>query len=509
MLDQVFLSYSSSDREFAVRLASALERSGLSVWWDAKLADGIPFDRQIKDALAESVAIVALISREALKSKWVRWEIAQAPAGGMHVVPVLTGEIPSEELPKPVAAFSPMRWKEPVDPLALEIDVRIREQRSTMSTSSKSRDAYQREVLDHISYAASQLIWRNVGVVRISRPPIVHTSSHGLASFLARHRLAIAFTSFQAHAIYLVQQEPSGRIALSVASFPRATALCVSRDHLHISTHDSLHALVRVAGKRPGEVNYLPRSSCFTGALDVHDLRVRANGEAIFANTRYNCLATLASRANFRTIWKPPFLGAIADGDRCHLNGLAVNDDRPTFCTVVSPSNTVDGWREQPIGSGLVIDVENSQVACDGLTFPHMPRHHDGKLWILNAGEGEFGFVDFSGGSKGRFIAVAVVAGFARGLAFYERFAVVGTSKPRHGLLDGLPIHCRMKESGEHAGCGFQVIDTRNGECVEWFRMEGVLPSEISALEVIPDTLAIQAYSPDSEIASEFISWEE
>jgi uncharacterized protein (TIGR03032 family) len=508
MLDQVFLSYSSSDREFAVRLAGALERSGLSVWWDAKLADGIPFDRQIKEALAESVAIVALISRAALQSKWVRWEIAQAPAGGVQVVPVQTEEIASAELPKPVAAFSPMQWREPIDPLAVEISARIRAQRST-DASSKTRGPQQREVLDRISNAALQLIWRRIPVERISQSPIVHTSSPGLAEFLTRHRLAIAFTSFQASSIYFVQPAPSGQVALTATRLPEAMGLCISRDRLYIGTRDSLHALVRMAGKAPGEVTYLPQSSHFTGALDIHDLRAPESGDVIFANTRFNCLATLGSHANFRAIWKPPFVGAIADGDCCHLNGIAVDDNRPTFCTVVAPSKRIDGWREQPIGSGLVIHVEDNQVVCDGLSFPHMPRHHDGKLWLLNSGEGELGFVDFLGSSKGRFVRVAAVPGFARGLAFYERFAFVGISEPRHGLLDNLPIHRRLMESGQNAGCGIQVIDTANGECTEWFRIKGGLPCEISALEVVPDTLAVQAYGPESEIALEFISWEE
>ncbi len=508
MLYDVFLSYTSSDRELAVRILGALERAGLSVWWDAKLTEGTPFDLQIKDALVESVALVALISRDALKSKWVRWEIAQAPAGGMRVVPVLADDVAASELPRAVAAFSPLRWLEPVDALAAEIAACLGPHGSARLSSDDPRDESQIEVLRRLSLAASESVRHRRGQPRIPRQPIAHASSAGLPSFLAQHQLAVGFTSSASDSLYLVQPDRSGRIALSGASFPRPMGLCVLRDELHITTHSHIHTLVRVAGKRSGEECYLPRVARFTGALDIHDVRLRANGEAIFVNTRFNCLATLSTRANFRPIWEPFFLNGLIDGDCCHLNGLATNDDGPTYCTAVSLSSHAEGWREEPIGKGVVIEVEHARVACEGLTFPHTPRHHDGKLWLLNSGEGEFGFLDVDGRSTNGFTTVSAVPGFARGLAFHGRFALVGISKPRYGLSDGLPIHRRMQQSGEPPWCGFQVIDTRSGECVEWFRFEGPSPSEISALEVIPNVFAVAAYGSDSEVASEFISWE-
>lgn len=508
MLYDVFLSYSSSDKDSAARLSGALERSGLSVWWDAKLTKDIPFDKQIKDALAQSVAIVAIISPHALKSKWVRWELAQAPAGGMLVVPVLIGDISDKELPGPVAAFCPILWREPVDSLAADIDDRIRRLSTTKQPSILTRDPSQRELIDHISIAASQSVQHRSSQTEEHPQSMTFDSSDGLASFFVRHGLSVAFSSMQSNAICFVHRTVKDQIALSSLSFPRPIGLCAARDRLHVSTQNFYHKLVAVAGKRPGEICYLPRISYFTGALDIHDLRVLQDGEPVFANTRFNCLSTLSTRTNFRAIWKPVFLDDIIDGDTCHLNGLATSDNHPTFCTLVSPSSHLDGWREDPIGRGMVIDIENDRVACNGLTFPHSPRNHNGRLWLLNSGEGEFGFIRTKNESANCFTSIAQVPGFARGLAFHGRFAFIGISKSRYGLSDRMPVHRRMQEVGKPAWCGFHVIDTETGKCLEWFRFSGKVPHEISSIEVIGETTGVEAYDPDSEIASEHISWE-
>ena len=60
--------------------------------------------------------------------------------------------------------------------------------------------------------------------------------------------------------------------------------------------------------------------------------------------------------------------------------------------------------------------------------MPHSPRLHDGRLWLLNSGTGELGFVD---PSAGRFEPVAFCPGYARGLAFVGDYAVIGLSLAR------------------------------------------------------------------------------
>ena len=40
-----------------------------------------------------------------------------------------------------------------------------------------------------------------------------------------------------------------------------------------------------------------------------------------------------------------------------------------------------------------MIDVRSNEVILTGLSMPHSPRWYRGKLWLLNSGTGDFGYV--------------------------------------------------------------------------------------------------------------------
>lgn len=74
----VFISYASEDREFARRVATAIEREGWSVWWDRQILAGRTFDREIERELDGAGCIVVLWSSASIDSEWVRNEAARA-----------------------------------------------------------------------------------------------------------------------------------------------------------------------------------------------------------------------------------------------------------------------------------------------------------------------------------------------------------------------------------------------------------------------------------------------
>ena len=111
-------------------------------------------------------------------------------------------------------------------------------------------------------------------------------------------------------------------------------------------------------------------------------------------NTLFSCLCTLHSSYSFVPRWQPPFISGLAPEDRCHLNGLAMDEGQPAYVTAVSRSDTVDGWRDRRGDGGVVIDVRTNQVVCQGLSMPHSQRLHRGELWVLNAGTGDLGVVN-------------------------------------------------------------------------------------------------------------------
>ena len=139
---------------------------------------------------------------------------------------------------------------------------------------------------------------------------------------------------------------------------------------------------------------YVPREIFVTGELDAHDIGQLADGRLVFVNTLYNCLATPSERHSFTPMWKPPFISKIVKEDRCHLNGLAMEDGVPRYVTAVSKSDTIDGWRDRRFDGGIVIDVQSGEIVIGGLSMPHSPRLYRGKLWLLNSGTGELGWIE-------------------------------------------------------------------------------------------------------------------
>jgi uncharacterized protein (TIGR03032 family) len=218
---------------------------------------------------------------------------------------------------------------------------------------------------------------------------------------------------------------------------------------------------------------YIPQTGHTTGDVDVHDIAVDEQGRVVFVNTLFGCLATLSGTDSFAPLWQPPWLSKLAAEDRCHLNGLAMQDGRPKYATAVSRSDVADGWRDRRRDGGVVVDVETGDIVAEGLSMPHSPRWYRSRLWVLDSGNGNFGYVDLK---SGRFEPVAFCAGYLRGMAFFEDYAVVGLSMPRHDkTFSGLPLDDRLKERNAEARCGLQIIDLRTGDVVHWLRFDGVV----------------------------------
>lgn len=84
----VFLSYSSADREAARRFAERLGEEGLTVWWDAALRAGETFDEVIENALKAAKSVIVLWSPRSVTSRWVRAEATLADRRN-KLVPVI------------------------------------------------------------------------------------------------------------------------------------------------------------------------------------------------------------------------------------------------------------------------------------------------------------------------------------------------------------------------------------------------------------------------------------
>lgn len=308
-------------------------------------------------------------------------------------------------------------------------------------------------------------------------PALEITTSRQFLAWLGEQKLSIALTTYQIGKLFFLGLKASGELSVFERTFNRCMGLCATANGLYMS---SLYQVWRFENLfTNGEIRddydrlYLPQVGNTTGDLDIHDMAVDADGGLIFVNTLFSCLATLSESHSFKPLWRPRFISKLAAEDRCHLNGLAVKDGRPAHVTAVSQSDVADGWRDHRATGGIVIDVNSNEIVASGLSMPHSPRWHQGKLWLLNSGTGDFGYVDLA---AGRFVPVAFCAGYLRGLCFHGDFALVGLSKPRHNkTFSGLALDENLKSRQAEPRCGIQVIDLRTGDAVHWLRMEGVV----------------------------------
>jgi uncharacterized protein (TIGR03032 family) len=317
---------------------------------------------------------------------------------------------------------------------------------------------------------------RNSGNEAADQTPAFElTTSRQFPEWLAEQGGSLAFTTYQAGKLFFVGLGADG-LSLFERTFNRCMGLYAEGDTLWMS---SLYQLWKFQNTlEPGQAAggydrlYVPRIAWTTGDLDVHDIAVDSNGQVVFVNTLFSCLATVDDDHSFRPLWQPEFISKLAAEDRCHLNGMAMEDGRPKYVTAVSRSDVAGGWRDRRMDGGVVIDVDSNEIVVEGLSMPHSPRVHKRNLWVCDSGTGFLGKVDVA---TGGFEPVAFCPGYLRGLTFIGEYAIAGLSLPRHTTFSGLALDDNLKERDAEPQCGLVVIDTRTGDLVHWLRIGGVV----------------------------------
>lgn len=316
--------------------------------------------------------------------------------------------------------------------------------------------------------------------------PVNISCTRGLAGWLSRNRVSLAFTSYQTGRLYLVGVDAQQRVSFHERFLARAMGLWADPQRLVVST---LFQVWRFENVLTGEANparpdrhFVPRVAHTTGDLDIHDISVMSDGRIVFVNSLFSCLATLSPTHAFRVHWKPPFISKLAAEDRCHLNGLAMKDGAPAYVTATSRSDVVNGWRDRRAEGGCIIDVQSNAIVTEKLSMPHSPRWHRDRLWVLNSGSGHLGTVDLDSGA---FEPRVFCPGFLRGLAFHNDHAIVGLSLPRDGSFSGLELDAELKRRDADPWCGVQIVNLASGDIVEWIKLEGSV-SELFDVTVLP-----------------------
>lgn len=101
----VFISYSSADREVVTKLASDLQRRGISVFFDQLIQPGDSWANSLAKAIEDARYLLAVVSPDYLSSKWTQEELnigfLRETEGKARVIPVLVRPV---ELPGLLAA---------------------------------------------------------------------------------------------------------------------------------------------------------------------------------------------------------------------------------------------------------------------------------------------------------------------------------------------------------------------------------------------------------------------
>jgi len=310
----------------------------------------------------------------------------------------------------------------------------------------------------------------------ISTLPLPIPASPGLSSWLHGLGIALAFSTYRANRLIFLgtaeqadgasdpdQPSEAPQLKLHERLFDRPMGLFVAGESLWMASRCQIWRLDNLLG--PGELHeggdrlYVPAVSYTTGDVNAHEVVLGADGQPIFVNTAFSCLAGLSPGCSFAPTWQPPFITKLAGDDRCHLNGIALKDGIPTWATACGGSGEPSAWRHSRSDGGVLIHIPSGELTATGLSMPHSPRWHEGKLWLLNSGTGELGWIE-----DGHFHSLRALPGFVRGLAFAGGCAVVGLSKLRSPQFTGLPLEERLSAEGIPGGCcGLRVIDLASG----------------------------------------------
>ena len=219
----------------------------------------------------------------------------------------------------------------------------------------------------------------------------------------------------------------------------------------------------------------------FAGSLYLHDLALiggQLHGNAV----GHNAVVRFENGATPRHVWWPKCIEKKGKPDFSanflQLNGMAAGRDlASSFFTASTeaPSPKRPGDLDWPVDKrGVVFAGESREPVCRGLTRPHSPRLHRGRLWLDNSGYGEL-VVKRAGGYE----VLARLPGWTRGLALVGDVAFVGVSRviSRYAVYaPGLNV--------EKSRCGVFAVCLKTGKVLA--SLAWPQGNQIFAIEIIP-----------------------
>lgn len=295
------------------------------------------------------------------------------------------------------------------------------------------------------------------------KPFFYYTKS--FVEILHRLNLTLVFSTYQAGKLIFVSSPTGEAIYKYAKNFKRPMGIDVSNNRLAIASRNFVEIYSKsekLAKAFPPKPNFYdsfftPQAKYYTGISDMHEISFSAN-ELWAVNTSFSCITKMSDREHFVHIWKPDFITELAPEDRCHLNGLIMEDGVPQYVTFFDKSNENNGWRKTPIDTGVLYDCQKQEVVVDGLSMPHSPTMYGDDIFFLQSATGQVMKYNIKTKKTDQIIQLN---SFLRGLDVYGDFLFIGASKMRKSskTFKNLPIT-------ENSFAGIEIVNFKTGKRV-------------------------------------------
>ncbi len=266
---------------------------------------------------------------------------------------------------------------------------------------------------------------------------------------------SIGISTYQAGKVILVSPKNEQQLIQLPRTFEKAMGLNLKGDKLLIATKDEVIALrnsSELAKHYPPKPNtydglFVPRTVYFTGQIDIHDIAWGDQDTIYAVNTSFSTVIKIDHNYSFTPIWTPPFISQLASEDRCHLNGMAMQNGKPKYVSAFNTGDSPRSWKDNITKTGILMDIDNNEYIAQNLPMPHSPRIFDKQLYLLLSATGDL--VQINPETK-EINTVINLGGFVRGMDKCGDYLFVGISKIRENstTFSKLPILLKTKHAG-------------------------------------------------------------
>ncbi len=316
-------------------------------------------------------------------------------------------------------------------------------------------------------------------------PPFACTYSPNLPELIWQLNCTIAISTYQAGKVVFVSAKNEDELVQLPRSFPNAMAIGIDGNRLAVAAMSEVVVLANSPGLAPKypvqpdtyDNLYVPRATYYAGRLNLHGLSWGQKG--LWAvNTAFSCLSLIDDNYSFIPQWHPPFITKLAAEDRCHLNGMAMQDGEPLWVTALGTGDEPLSWKNGITNGGVIINVPTKEIILRSLPMPHTPRLYDGKLYVLFSTTGELAVVDTQ---KGTYDVIKKIDGFVRGMSRCDDYLFIGQSKIRKKSSAFKDLEIAEKATW----AGFTVLHLPTGAIVAELKYQSSV-EEIFDIEVLP-----------------------